>query len=244
MNTASTAVVAIMITGKTVVRYPLALCSVAAFENQAYAGPRQLLIVNDSPIPLFPDGTPPFVQELHIPQEPRTLGELRNIAINHASSLGDYLVQWDDDDYSHPGRLAWQVTNTPAGDASIFRWEIHQDLATGEAFANNGRQSRVQGFAGTMLWPASSVVRFPAKGRHEDTEFLLQLRRTTQLHVLENPPCFYVRGYHGNNTWSRKHVMQRKPGSRNLTLTEQSYVQSLREGPLKTVAGINGNVLR
>jgi glycosyltransferase involved in cell wall biosynthesis len=49
-----------------------------------------------------------------------TLGALRNISLESARS--EIICQWDDDDYSHPGRLAIQVRHmiAEAAGASFF----------------------------------------------------------------------------------------------------------------------------
>jgi len=218
-------VTGILITGKTIERYPLAKTAVKAWMRQDYVGDRKLLVINDNlGAPLYPKGTPFGVEEIRVPTQ-QPLGALRNIGIDAAET--EYVVQWDDDDFAHPTRLTWQVANTVPGRASIFQWEIHCNLLTGNAFANNGRSSRCGGFAGTMLWPADTRTRFPHMPRHEDTEFILQIRTECGLRVLKNDPKLYFRCYHGFNTWSQKHVMQRKPGSRNLTPVEQGYVTKL-----------------
>ena len=219
-------VTGVLVTGKTTDRYPLAKKAVDAWVKQDYQGTRKLLIINDHPKQaLYSRGEPPAgVHEVRIAQR-SSLGDLRNQAIEIADT--EYIVQWDDDDYSHPSRLSWQIANTPRGRASIFKWEIHCNLLTGQAFANNGKITRCHGFAGTMLWPADAVSRFPDLGRHEDTEFVLSLRSECGLEVLKNDPKLYFRCYHGHNTWSQKHVMKQKPGSRPLTPAEKEYVNGL-----------------
>lgn len=236
MDISATYVTGIMVTGKTPARFPLAKQAVEAWLRQDYPGPRGLLIINDHPTcSLYPEEPlPEGVVEVRLDNQ-QPLGALRNFGIELAPREDSYLVQWDDDDYSAPGRLSYQVQHTAGGAASIFQHEIHCNLRTGEAFVNNGKQIRSRGFPGTMLWPRSSSCRFPEKGKAEDTEFLLELRRTTPLRVLKNPPSLYTRFYHGLNTWSERHVMQRKRGSRDLTVAEQSHIQSLRSGPYSAI---------
>lgn len=223
---ASTTVTGVLVTGKTEERFPLAKRAVHCWQHQLFNSRCELLVINDHPdIALFPDGAPHGIREIRLPNR-RTLGELRNIAIDNAK--GDYLVQWDDDDYSHPSRLLWQVERTKAGRASIFRYEVHCDLTTKQpTFVNNGSVTRCHGFAGTMMWPRSVNCRFPSLGKHEDTEFVLQLQQLCGLDVLENDPLMYCRFYHGHNTWSHSHIMKPKPGSRPMTAGEQRYIQQL-----------------
>ncbi len=225
MNAANT-VTGVLVTGKTKERFPFAKRAVHCWQQQLFNSRHELLVINDHPeLSLFPDGAPAGVREIRIPTR-LSLGELRNAAIDNAR--GDYLVQWDDDDYSHPSRLLWQVEHTRPGMASIFKYEVHCDLTTQQpTFVNNGGVTRCGGFAGTMMWPRKAACRFPAIGKHEDTEFVLALKQECGLDVLSNDPLMYCRFYHGHNTWSHTHIMNPKPGSRSMTPAEQRYVQQL-----------------
>lgn len=227
MDITTTSVTGVLVTGKTTERYPLARISVDGWLKQDYPGPRKLLIINDHPTDaLYPEGAPEGTIELR-PQGDFRLGDLRNIGIEQADT--DYIVQWDDDDRSRYDRLSWQVDSTDQGKMSIFRWEIHYNLTNGKAFANCGDEIRCKGFPGTMLWPRNCKTRFPSKGKAEDTIFALDAKKEVGLQVLQNNPCLYLRCFHGNNTWSEKHVMKRKRGSRDLTLAEHVYVDRLRD---------------
>lgn len=223
------AITAVMITGKTTARYPLAMGAVQSFLSQDYAGKKLLLIINDNPVPLYTDtkAIPAEVVELHI-TNPRkfTLGELRNIAFDHVS-LEDYMVQWDDDDYSSPGRLRYQIDKTKPGTATVLRWQTQFDLRTGACFAGCGKASRVKGFAGTMLFPASVKSRFTLKPKGEDTDFLVALSREIKLDVLSNSPTDFLHFCHLNNTWHPEHVMRRRYGSRDLSAPELETVRSI-----------------
>ena len=228
MNPETTSVTGVLVTGKATERYPLAMNAVKAWLHQDYPGPRNLLVINDHPTePLFLDKRqqPRSVTEVQV-QGKHSLGELRNKAMDIADT--DYMIQWDDDDFSHHNRLTYQVENTQQDYMSTFRWEINCNLRDGNRFANNGKSIRGKGFPGTMLWPKTDY-RFPDKGKAEDTEFVLHFAKARKLHVIANPPMMYLRFYHGYNTWSQKHVMQRKPGSRDLNQIEDGYVSSVLE---------------
>ncbi len=219
-----TTVTGILVTGKTVDRFALAQRAVLAWQGQRWHTRHELLVINDHPtIALFPSGPPTGIRELRI-KERHTLGELRNIGIEQAQ--GEYIIQWDDDDYSGADRIAWQIENTVKGRASLLRYEVHCDL-TGAAFVNDGKSIRGGGFPGTMCWPRATSCRFPGKNKREDTEFIWQLRRTCGLDVLLNDPLLYCRFYHGTNTWSKHHIMTPKHGARKLTAEESLYVKPL-----------------
>lgn len=218
------AVTAVMITGKTPERYPIAFAAVESFLNQTYEGPKQLLIINDNPIPLYQDKSkiPPNVVEVAVPPA-TSLGALRNIAFEHVTT--GLVVQWDDDDFSRPNRLKYQIAATPPGTVSVLKWQIQYDLVTGKHCAGCGRVSGVGGFPGTMVFPADLKLRFPDKAKGEDSDFLKELRNTMHIVRLDNMPQYYIHLCHANNTWHREHVMRWRPGSRRLTAKE---LQDLR----------------
>lgn len=220
-----TSVTAIMITGKDPARAPLARVAVESFLAQTYSDKR-LIIVNTGDVPLLA-GPLANVEERHWRGKAGlTLGALRNLA--RKGIKDGVIVQWDDDDFSNPERIHRQLAATPKGGASIFLREIHCCLQSGQAFAGCGRESRVGGFAGTMLFPARYAGTFPDLGKHEDTEFLLPLKAAKKLTVIDNDPCLYVRFYHGHNTWEREHVMRRRSGSLPLTPEQQQYLDWVR----------------
>lgn len=82
--------------------------AIRCFLNQTYAE-RELVILDDGVIPceeLIPDTGPPIRYVLG--KRELTIGAKRN-AVN-ALAHGKVLVNWDDDDWSSPGRLADQIS--------------------------------------------------------------------------------------------------------------------------------------
>lgn len=222
-------ITAVMVTGKTPDRYPLARGAVQSFLSQDYTGKMTLLVINDNAVPLYadPQSLPANVIELRV-RNPKacTLGELRNIAFNHVDP-DTYMVQWDDDDYSAPSRLRYQVEHTKPGTATVLRWQTQFDLRTGACFAGCGRESMVHGFAGTMLFPAATAARFTLKPKGEDTDFLVALKKERRLEVLSNMPTDFIHFCHLNNTWHPEHVMRRRRGSRDLSAAELQIVRDV-----------------
>ena len=84
--------------------------AVEAFRRQTYDPTRRMLLILDTGDLSWYDGRCDAENELHV--EPiragETIGELRNYAATFAES-GDIIVHWDDDDLSHPNRIAEQV---------------------------------------------------------------------------------------------------------------------------------------
>lgn len=220
-------ITAVLVTGKCDARFALAQHATNRWKQQFHSSRHELLVINDHPTislfgPTFP--APANAREVRITDR-LSLGELRNIGIEKAET--EYMLQWDDDDHSNNGRVLWQQEHTDHGSASILRYEIHCDIETGEAFVNDGKSIRGGGFPGTMMWPRDAKTRFPAIGKREDMEFVLALRDECGLTALQNDPILYCRLFHGDNTWNRQHVMQRKPGARDLVGNEQRYVQQM-----------------
>ena len=101
----------VIITGKSPDRAPLAMAAVNSCLKQTY--PRiEVLVINDGePLRLRPP-----VREIMI-EKKLTLGELRNRALYFAR--GSWIAQQDDDDYSHPERVAYMMGHRRPGHADL-----------------------------------------------------------------------------------------------------------------------------
>jgi glycosyltransferase involved in cell wall biosynthesis len=194
-------VTAVMITGKTPDHEKMARVAVDCFLNQTYTT-RELLIINDGPYELRIGH--PSVREVLIKDPTRkTLGELRNLGIKEAR--GDWIIQWDDDDYHHPHRILYQMAHRSPGCAVVLLKQLRVDEKFGEAICVQCDE----GIAGTILHPRSTDVRYPAIPKGEDNSFMGGFKRI----VVDNNgetwpgPCLYVRRYHGLNTWDYENVM-------------------------------------
>lgn len=133
------------------------------------------------------------------------LGALRNASLDLAQ--GQYICQWDDDDWYHPHRIStqlrWVETHGVSG-CLLKQWFIHD--ATTDRFYLSA--ARVGGWEGSLLCETKAVVkyRYPEVEKGEDSVLLSRLRHfKVKLDLLENLPSLYVYTYHGNNTWDRKH---------------------------------------
>jgi glycosyltransferase involved in cell wall biosynthesis len=139
--------------------------------------------------------------------EGRTLGDLRNLAIRHAT--GDWCIQWDDDEWYHPTRVERQVR--AADDRSVavaLRWTL--------VHVESPRHGRLSfradtGFAtpGTVLH-RTGVEAYPPLRRGEDSVFLRRLRAAGPVTVLgAESSHLFVRCFHGSNTWDEDHFVRR-----------------------------------
>ncbi|HEY0603904.1 MAG TPA: beta-1,6-N-acetylglucosaminyltransferase [Herpetosiphonaceae bacterium] len=82
--------------------------AIESFLRQDYAGPKELLVLND-----YPEQTlvfdHPQVRVINLPRRFRTVGEKMNAAVALASH--DLLFVWDDDDIYLPHRLSFSVAH-------------------------------------------------------------------------------------------------------------------------------------
>ena len=135
----------------------------------------------------------------------KTLGELRNLSI--AAADGEYVCQWDDDDWYDPERLSVQMERMrSAGKEAclLSRWVVF-DATTGRAYLSNRR-----------LWEGSILCRqeimlenpYPFVSKGEDTTVIRQLYDRNMLEIIDDEPEIYIYVYHGGNTWEKAHFQQ------------------------------------
>jgi len=136
------------------------------------------------------------------------LGNLRNAALDEAARTADgdrhLVIQWDDDDWHHPDRIAEQVKHWRAAPEKpcflhrqlCYSWT--HDTAYVREFPNTF-------IHGTILHINEPHVRYPVQGKEEDSVFLGNWPAYTHW---PNDPCLYVRFDHGRNTWDHRHIMR------------------------------------
>lgn len=215
---------AVMITGKPGREY-LARMAVKSFLAQTHQD-KHLFIINDGKS-LFPTSDEPEgVQELLVTPG-HTLGKLRNVALERIDPDVDYVVQWDDDDYSHSRRLEYQLSRTR--EASVLRYEIHCHLGNRTLAVCTPTRQGGFGFPGTLMHKVPTKFRYPEKPKGEDTDFIREWRRQNLVSVIDNrlEPSMYVRFFHGLNTWDERHVMGFPKHPELLDVLTQTYVQQL-----------------
>ncbi len=190
-------VTAVMITQNRE-RHPYVMMSIRSFLKQTYPASR-LLIVNDG-VPVDMDH--PRIQEIILPfQSERTLGDLRNIALDHIET--PFVIQWDDDDWSHPERIQVQMNAAAlSSKANVLKYQYRYDVVVGESMY----VKKWRGIPGTILHPVSEL-RYPSLRRGEDTVFFRRWKQADAMTILDNKPGFYVRLFTGKNTWGRKYIM-------------------------------------
>jgi hypothetical protein len=127
------------------------------------------------------------------------LGELRNRSL--AEARGDWICQWDDDDLSHPARIAMQMTaaRVAQADACLLFRETLWRAARGHLAWSGTRF-----WENSMLARRASVPEFPPLRRGEDSAVVRAMAERLPLALLDQPRL-YVHVEHGRNTWKADH---------------------------------------
>ena len=214
---------AVCITGKSKYHVEKLLpMAIRSFKEQTYpADRRELLLISDgfdAVLPKWISEEPPQIRVSYV-EHGASLGALRNRGIQTTEDAQRTLViQWDDDDWHHPRRIAQQVEAfMSSGGLPVFLqrqlcYDVQRDVAFVREFPNTF-------IHGTILhantpdlkpYPEGGQEEAVIRGRKistEDTTFLQQWQKG---HVINNPPELYVRFFHGDehNPWDRAHVMR------------------------------------
>ncbi|MEI8287755.1 MAG: glycosyltransferase, partial [Actinomycetes bacterium] len=143
------------------------------------------------------------------PANPRlSLGELRNLSIDEAH--GEWCVQWDDDEWYHPERLAIQLDAAVSADvgASALKWTLMHVKDNSDLSLTFRGDSGIA-TPGTLMFRKGDV-RYPHLARNEDGIFLREVKDSHGLVVLdENYSHLFIRVFHGSNTWEKDHFLAR-----------------------------------
>lgn len=132
------------------------------------------------------------------------LGSLRNKAIRHAS--GEYICQWDDDDWYHDQRLEVQLnllTKFKKEGIILGRWLIVNSISKKVYISHN------------RLWEGSILCKkdllldkYENLSQGEDTTVIKSLYDNNYLLIDVEHPYLYIYNYHGKNTCSEEHWKQ------------------------------------
>ncbi|MHB8836768.1 MAG: glycosyltransferase [Candidatus Methylomirabilia bacterium] len=141
----------------------------------------------------------PRIKHLRLPDDRLALGQLRNRAVEAAA--GELVAQWDDDDLSHPQRLALQVAVLADSGAEaallerqIIWWPERRRLAV----------SSRRTWEGSFLARKAILAPYPPRRHGEDTPVVEALLRERRVALLD-APWLFVYCCHGGNTFSAAH---------------------------------------
>jgi hypothetical protein len=152
----------------------------------------ELLVVSELPT------LSPLPRVRWVPCEPgETIGEKRNRATLAAG--GVLIAHWDDDDWSAPGRLAFQATafSDPAVMICGFRSALFWDVGRRETWRYTGEGEYAIG--SSLMYRRSWAIRNPFQNRQtgEDHQIVLAARRARSLRALDNPGLLTCRTHGG-----------------------------------------------
>jgi glycosyltransferase involved in cell wall biosynthesis len=138
-----------------------------------------------------------------VPSTPKmSLGSLRNLAISKAN--GEYICQWDDDDWYHEKRVEIQLnmlleSHKPA--CMLAFWLMYDQTAD-QAYV-----SHIGPWPGTILCRKSLLTdrfAYPDLSTSEDWELMVALIKHNCVYPAIMP-SLYIYAYHGSNTFEYDH---------------------------------------
>lgn len=160
------------------------------------------------------------------------LGAKRNAGLESAS--GDFIVQWDDDDWYHPARIEQQLRTCreSGGEHAVFlRRQIAYAFDLDTAYVREFPANRGVCIHASILHPRSDL-RYPQDlTMGEDTAFLCSWLKRGQILLFDNDPFLYVRLSHGRNVCPRAHIMRHFEGRygdwSGLTISQQHTLRAV-----------------
>jgi len=201
-------VTAVMITGKTVHHEKFCRVALRCFREQTWPN-KNLVIVSDRHYGLFEEELGSDVELVELPSK-RQLSDLRNAGLDAAS--GDYVIQWDDDDWHNPDRIQVQMEALSSNKlACLLQYQIRY------SFRNNAAYIKRQRIFGTILHRATKHRYDVGLRRHEDTHFFKKHFGSSyvMLGKTDRDADHYIRMFHGRNTFGEPHIMGRWRGKSN-----------------------------
>ncbi len=170
--------------------------AIACWMSQTWRN-RELIIVDDGePVELPAHYS---IRYCRVPE--MTIGAKRNYAVAHAD--GEFVAHWDDDDFSAPDRLEFQMRFMEwSTQAVAFSSVYFVDESKGYGWCyHDGNQ---YGIGGSLLYRRSWAARhpFPDKSIGEDNAFIEELWRYRGFQGIPDARS-YVARIHDRNTCKR-----------------------------------------
>lgn len=184
--------------------------SIRCYNDQTYPN-KEMVIVDDGEQDLSEVLTTVPEDELVYvklePSEDNTLGKLRNVSLDRAN--GDYLVQWDDDDWYHPERIAIQAEKLNEGYDACCLTAALMHLDTPRFVEHPYVGTLPEGVPGSIMHRNSGDIRYPHTRRAEDTVYLKEWMEKRYTQLPESYAYLFIRCFHGSNTWEKEHFLRR-----------------------------------
>lgn len=180
---------------------------IACFRAQTYQNKQLIILYEDHDQTTieyikkqtFPDDT----KVIEVSSDPKkTLGELRNIAIEQAD--GEFICQWDDDDWYHVNRLQYQFDALTKAErlGSILRHWLIFDATKNKLYISHARN-----WEGSILCSKELFLlkKYDESSRGEDTAVVEYFCENEYLVSINEITGMYMYVYHGSNTWDFEH---------------------------------------
>ena len=143
-----------------------------------------------------------------------SLGALRNTTVAMAS--GEFVCQWDDDDFYHPARLADHLEYVlhRGVDASFLGDQLHCFIPKRNLYWCDWTRPRFvtawpEAAPNTLLCRRDVLPKYPETGpsalKGEDLLAMRMLIAAGRCGVLRGAGCLYMYVFHGSNTWNESH---------------------------------------
>lgn len=190
--------------------YTLLKDSIVSYKNQIYEN-KELIVVyeegNKDINKIMSEFNSDDIKYIKVDStdDKKTLGELRNISINESS--GEYICQWDDDDWYHPLRLWEQFRDLKINNKNgsiLSSWLVYDNVKNN--LLECKRLSFI-GWEGSFMYKKSELkTLYPSLKKGEDTTFIENIK--DDLSVLYKPELYIYRA-HTENTWGYKSIYDR-----------------------------------
>jgi hypothetical protein len=185
----------LMVTGKDNIRYQFAKKSIMNFLIQTYKN-KHLIIINHGDKQLVSMNNN-LVTELMVHKANKTLGDLRNISLNHVPEKAIFTT-WDDDDWRSSDYLQklYNVLISNNAEMVMIRNRLEYNLNNNSVW----KASLNSGFL-TFFMFKDNRLRYSSQNTLEDQIIKTDAYKIgKRVIVYDNDPTIYVRYIHKNNT--------------------------------------------
>jgi len=183
--------------------------SLMSFKRQTYKN-KELIIVDDGQedlSTLLADLPANGVKYIKLEKkEENILGSLRNISLQEAT--GDFVTQWDDDDWYHPDRIRIQAEVLLQGYemCCLSSALIHIDS---EPFFDHPYISFFRkGVPGSIMHQRDFSIQYPRMRIAEDDIYLKTWLKRPYIKLPISFAHLFIRCFHGANTWHKEHFLK------------------------------------
>jgi glycosyltransferase involved in cell wall biosynthesis len=187
-------------------RKKLAKRSLLSYGRQTYQN-KELIIIDDGDedySPLFEALSLSKVQYIKLKKKPENvLGYLRNISLEAAT--GEFITQWDDDDWYHPDRIQTQVELLLEGNDACCLSNTIMHINQMPYFHHPFISLFKKGTPGSIMHRKNSDIRYPGLRRGEDDVYLRFWAKKRYVKLPVSYAHLMIRCFHGSNTWEQKH---------------------------------------